>query len=375
MITINPVRSSQELMRFIRLPWKIYNEDPHWVPPLISDQRRILSRFVLTSHNQLQCLFLAEKGGHSIGRLALFIDTTLNMVKGSSAGYFSLFECLNDEEVAGRLFETAARWLQQRGIKILKGPVSPGGLHEDECKGLLVDGFNRPPVFMTSYNSSYYKSLIEGCAFKKDFDMYAYLLERDRFFARHSATLIEYASRRYGFRLEKVDFDKFEREIRDFKRVLDLAIPTEWPLMIAPSIEEIRAIANRLMRVADQDFVVIVRTGDEAIGFAAALPDYNQVFIHMNGRLTPLGLLKYFYYKRKITCLRVFVIFVVPAFRKKGVSHAIYYHIFKHFLAKGYRHAEGSTIGEQNVDMRKDIESIGGQRYKTYRIYQKVLGT
>jgi GNAT superfamily N-acetyltransferase len=374
MITVQSVRSSRELKRFIRLPWKIYRGDAHWVPPLISEQRRLLARFLPSVDQKTRGLFLAESEGRPVGRLAVLIDPALNLIKGSQTGYFSLFECFNDEEVAGSLFKAAAGWLRRRGVTVLKGPVSPAGPHEDDCKGLLVEGFGRPPVLMTSYNPSYYQRLLEGQEFCKDFDVYAYLLNKDQVFAKDPNRVIEYAARRYNFRLETVDLTNTDREVRAIKRVLDLAVPAEWADMIPPSLEEVRAVTERLRQVADPDFVVIARAGDEPVGFAAGLPDYNQVFRHMNGRLTPLGLLKYFYYRRQITWLRVFVMFVVPAFRRKGVSHALYHHLFQRAVAKGYTHAEGSTIGEPNVEMRRDIESVGGQRYKTYRIYQKVIG-
>jgi GNAT superfamily N-acetyltransferase len=375
MISVNPVRSSRELRRFIRLPWQIYRHDPQWAPPLIPHQRRVLAPSVPSGADGRRCLFLAEDGGQVVGRLAVLCDPALNRVKGSATGYFSLFESINNEQVAARLFETAAAWLGQRGLRVLKGPVSPGGPHEDEGKGLLVDGFDQPPVFMTSYNPSYYQRLLESLGFRKDVDVYAYRLDKDQVLARNPAKVVAYAARRYGFRVETVDLHQTEREVRDIKRVLDLAVPAEWPDMIPPALEEVRALAERFRQAADPDLVVFARAGDEPVGFAAALPDYNQVFIHMNGRLTPLTMLKYFYYKRRITCLRVFVMFVTPAFRRKGVSHALYHHLFERAVAKGYTHAEGSTIGERNLEMRRDIEGIGGQRYKTYRIYQKALGT
>lgn len=107
--------------------------------------------------------------------------------------------------------------------------------------------------------------------------------------------------------------------------------------------------------------------------FGIALPDYNQVLIHLNGRINPISALKYLYYKKKINCARAFVMFVIPAFRKKGVSHAIYYQTFINAVNKGYRYGEASTIGETNYSMRKDIESIGAKHYKTYRIYSKKI--
>lgn len=374
MITIKPVRSFRELRRFIKLPWRIYRHDPNWVPPLIFEQRRRLVSAVASFDAGRRGLFLAENRGRTVGRLAVLCDPALNRAKGSRTGYFSLFECTDDLEVAGRLFEAAAAWLTCRGLKVLKGPVSPDGPHEDEGKGLLVEGFHQPPVFMTSYNPPYYQLLLEGLGFSKDFDVYAYRLDRDRILGKHAAKVVAYAARRYGFRLEPVDFGQPEREIRDMKRVLDLAVPEQWPDMIPPSLEEVRALAARLRPVADPDFVVFARVGGEPVGLVAALPDYNQVLIHLNGRLTPVAWLKYFYYRRRLKWLRVFVLFVVPAFRGKGVSHALYHHLFKQAVAKGYTHAEGSTIGEGNREMRWDIEGIGGQRYKTYRVYRQALG-
>jgi GNAT superfamily N-acetyltransferase len=376
MISVYPVRSSHELQRFIWLPWMIYRGDPNWVPPLISHQRRVVAHFYPPPAQGWRCLFLAEKKGRAVGCLAVLIDPALNLAKGSDVGYFSLFESINDEEVAGRLFEAAAGWLRQRGLGMLKGPVSPGGPQEDTGKGLLVEGFDRPPVFMTSYNPPYYQRLLEGSGFSKDFDFYAYLLEKEQILARiPPAKLFKYVTQRYHLHLKTFDLENPEPDIRAIQRVLDLAVPAEWPDVLPPSLDEVRATAERLREIADTDFVVIARVGDEPVGFAAALPDYNQVFLHMNGRFTPLALLKYFYYKRKITCLRLFIMFVVPAFRKKGVPHAIYNHIFEHAYAKGYTHGEGSIIGEHNVEMQRDIEKFGGKRYKTYRIYQKAIGT
>jgi len=375
MITVKPVRSSRELGQFIRLPWRIYRTDPHWVPPLILEQRRRLAPLVSSGDEGLHGMFLAEDRGRAVGRLAVLWDPAVNQAKGSTTGYFSLFECIDDLEVAGRLFEAAAAWLARRGLNLLKGPVSPGGPHEDESKGLLVDGFDGPPVFMTSYNPSYYQWLLERLGFRKDFDVYAYRIDKDRVLAKHPANVVAYAARRYGFRLETVDLNQEEREIQDMKRVLDQAVPQQWPDLIPPSLEEVRALAIRFRQVADPDFVVFARADGEPVGFVAALPDYNQILIHLNGRLTPLAWLKYFYYRRRLTCLRVFVLFVAPAFRRKGVSHALYQHLFERAVAKGYTHAEGSTIGEGNVEMRRDIEAIGGQRDKTYRIYRKALGS
>ena len=375
-IDVVTVTTSRDLTRFLRLPWSIYRGNPHWVPPLISELKKSLGPASAgTVPAFTRRLFLARQEGQPVGRLQAGIDEALNARKQARTGYFSLFECVNDPAVCGRLLEAAETWLRSHGITLVKGPVSPDGPHGDDCKGLLLDAFDRPPVLMTSYNPPYYRPLLEGCGYAKDFDVFAYLLEKDRLFARDPAKLIEYAQRRHKFRVDPVKVADFDRETAALKHVLDRAVPVDWPDMIPPTLEEIRAMARRMLPIADPDLIVMARAGDEPVGFAIALPDFNQVLIRMNGRLTPLAMLKYLYYRRRITWARIFVMFVVPAFRKKGVSHALYYHIFVHGVRKGYTHGEGSTIGETNVEMRADIEGFGGERYKTYRVFSKEISS
>lgn len=373
-VKVISVASRSQLNQFIKLPWKIYKGDKNWVPPLIKDMKNSLSPGDGSTRSKGdRDLFLAYADGKPAGRLLVGIDENLNKEKNLPAGYISLFECINDTEVSKALFDHAKAWFMERGIRLVRGPVSPTGADNDEYKGLLIDAFHLPPVFMNSYNPEYYKKLFEDYGFVKDYDVYAYLLEKESIFSKDPSRIIEYAKKKYDFRVEPINFNNLEDEIKSIKHVLDLAIPDEWPDLVPPSIEDVRGMANELMPFADPDLILIARSGNEAIGFAIALPDYNQVLIHLNGRLTPLAMLKFLWYKRKIKAIRVFVMFVIPSFRKKGVSHAIYYQTFLNGVKKGYSVGEGSTIGEPNIQMRKDIEGFGGQRYKTYRIFKMEL--
>jgi GNAT superfamily N-acetyltransferase len=143
--------------------------------------------------------------------------------------------------------------------------------------------------------------------------------------------------------------------------------------MVPPSLEEVREMAARLVPLVDPDLTAIVRTGDQAVGFGLAIPDYNQVLIHLNGRITPLGAVKYLWYKRRINRIRFFIMFVTPDFRQKGVAHAIYHRVFSRGTAKGYSQGEASTIGETNRQMRADLEKMGATRSRTYRVYGKTI--
>lgn len=371
-LTVIPIESKRDLTRFIKFPWKIYKGNNCWVPPLIKDMRDTLDpkKNDILNKGQRQA-FLALLDGEPAGRIYTGIDNVLNEKKNIKLGYFSLFECINDDAVAKALFDEAFKWFIDRSIKKVIGPVSPIGADGDEYKGLLIDCFDKPPAIMNPYNPPYYKNLMENNGFEKDYDVFAYYLSKDILFEKNPEKVIEYAQKRYNFRVDTLDLKNIDKEIRDIKHVIDISMPEEWPDLVPPSVDEVKEMAKKMLTYADPDLIAIARSGDEAIGFAMTLPDYNQVLIHMNGRLNPISALKYLWYKRKINGARAFGMFVAPAFRSKGVSYAIYYKAFKNGVNKGYIHGEGSTIGEENVKMRADIESFGGKKYKTYRILKK----
>ena len=176
---------------------------------------------------------------------------------------------------------------------------------------------------------------------------------------------------RYGFTVEPIKLDRLEEELVDIKRVLDEAMPEEWPDLIPPDAEALREIAKALRPLADPEFILIARHDGRPIGFNITLPDYNQVLIRLrNGRLFSFGWLKFLLGKRRINGLRFFVLFVVPDFRRKGVSAAIFLPTFEAVKKSRYRWVEGSTIGEENHRMRRDVERAGGKHYRTYRIYR-----
>lgn len=371
-IDIIAVKTGSDLMKFIKLPWKIYKGNKCWVPPLIRDMLETLGPGKETEGSKISReMFLAFLDGEPAARIFAGIDANLNEKKNIKLGYFSLFECINSPLVAEELFKKALSWFRERGVESIIGPVSATGTDGDEYKGLLIDCFDRPPVIMNSYNPPYYRKLLEDCGFEKDYDVFAYYLDMGMHFKKDMSRAIEFAQKKYNFRVDTLNLKEMDREIRDLKHVMDLAVPDEWPDLVAPSLEEVREMADKLTPYADPDFIAIARSGDEAVGFILSLPDLNQVLIHMNGRITPISALKYLWYKRRMKSARAFVMFVVPAFRSKGVSYAIYHKAFQNALGKGYEWGEASTIGETNVRMRSDIESFGGKHYKTYRIFKR----
>ncbi|KNF07977.1 hypothetical protein CLPU_10c00310 [Gottschalkia purinilytica] len=372
-IEVTEVKTKKEEKDFIRLPWKIYENDPCWVPPLMSDVKKSIHG----ENNSLKesgpyKLLLAYKNGDICGRMCIGINEHLNEAKGYKEGYISLFESINDFEVSKKLFDYAFKWFKKMNMEKVIGPISlPNG---DDNRGVLIDNFEDPTLVMNIYNKPYYRMLFEDYGFEKYWDCYAYKYKISKGVSKRYKDIVPYAMDKYKFTLDMFNLKKFDQELDDIKKVIDKAMPEEWEDFIPPTEDEIRVIGENLAPVIDPELIYIARNNEgEPIGFNIALPDYNQVLKHLNGKITPFGFLKYLYYKRKITRARLFVLFVIPEYRRKGVASAIYLKTLEVCEKRGYTYGEGSTVWEYNKTMQRDIEKLGGKLYKTYRIYKKKI--
>jgi GNAT superfamily N-acetyltransferase len=371
-LLIKTVQNRQGRRCFVDLPWNLYKDDPNWIPPLLIDMYNTLD----PNKNALlrlgpSAFFIAIKNGRVVGRIGTGIDLRLNKAKKQNLGYITLFESIEDYQVAHSLLEKAAQWLREHQAEIVTGPQSPS--NGDDYRGLLVDGFNAPPVLLNSYNPPYYVDFLERFGFSKQFDRYAYYYDISNGPSERLTRGVALAQKRYQFSVRKIDLKNLDQERIVIKNVIDESMP-DWPDMIPPSEEELIAEIEKLKQIAVPDLVLFIESQeDECLGFAVALPDYNQVLKHLNGRLFPFGFLKYLWYKKKITGLRMFVLFVTPQGRRKGVSAALYYYTIINARRLGFLHGEGSTIHEFNERMNIDAQKAGGELYKTYRVYHMEL--
>lgn len=372
MVIVKPVQTRHDKRIFINLPWKLYRGDPNWVPPLKIDMWDTLN----PKKNALLRLgpfryFLTYRDGEPVGRIGVGIDEHLNEVKGFKSGYLTLFESANDYEVAQALFDTGCDWLREHGAAFMTGPQSPS--NGDDYRGLLYQGFDSPPFLYSSYNPRFYVDFFDRYGFRKDFDRNAYFLKLDEV-PQEIRRAVEYAKKKFKFHTRRLNLKNIEPELRGINEVLQDAWPEEWPDMVPPTFEEIRAEYKKLLPFADPDLLWVAETDEgRIIGFFVALPDYNQCFAKMNGRLLPIGFLKFLWLKRKLRSGRSFIMFVSSDFHNKGAAAAIYLGAFDAAKAKGYTHGEGSSIHEFNVKMNRDAQSVGAKLYKIYRVYRKEL--
>jgi len=374
MAQIREAESRGDLKRFIQLAYDLYRENPNWVAPLRGQLYKTLReknnpRF----DNGPVAFLLAWEDDTPVGRIMVGIDENVNREKKRRAGYISLFECVEDTKTAFALLDAAMDWLRERGMDEVVGPVSPTG--GDDFRGLLVMGFDGPPALMNVYNHAYYRDFFEAYGFEKKNDLYAYYLDVGIFPEERFRRVVEYSMRRFHFHVDMADFKNIEREIRDIREILLLAMPEDWEDMVVPSVEDIRKEARFLLPLLKPELVQIARedgTG-RPLGFVVGAPDYNQVLQKLKGRLFPFGVIKALYYRRRIDGARVFIQFVIPEYQGKGVNGAIFYHMLRHAKAAGITHGDGSTIGEENLKSRQSVERAGGRHYRTYRYYHKAI--
>ena len=371
-VRIAPVRNRQDLHHFTQLPWRLYSDDPAWVPPLLFDLKKLLSpkKHPFHQHAEVQ-YFLARLNGQVVGRIAAIVNHRHIQFHAESVGFFGFFESIDDQEVAQALLAAAEQWVGQRGVRSMRGPMSFST--NEEC-GLLVDGFHAAPMVMMPHHRSYYARLLRIAGYTKAKDLLAYLID-----LREDATIperlvqgVERLRKKQAITIRSIDLRHFTEEIRVLHAIYHRAWSQNWGFV--PMTEaEVDLLANTLRLVADPRLCLIAELENRPVGFALALPDYNQALRHMNGRLFPFGFLKFLWYRRRIDALRILLLGTNPDVRVRGLDAILYLKLWQDVPAYGYRLVECSWILEDNWAMQRGLERMGAQIYKTYRIFEKIL--
>jgi len=370
-------KNKAELLPFIHFAWQIYQGDPHWVAPLKNDLMKSFLGQDFT--RKIQCgphaFFMAWENDTPLGRLLVGVNDKKNLKSNCKAGYFGYLEMVNSSAVLESLMEHAIHWLQKHHINTLIGPVCPDD--DVEGRGLLIEGFDSPPVLMNSYNPTYYQKLLKGYGFVKDTDFFAYYSNEIADLRAKIEKVSTFAMQKFRFRIDKINRRLLDREIRDIIKIIDTINSDSreeengFEYANPPTYEELALEVKKFLPFLDQDLIYIARSGEKPIGFVFAFPDYNQVLKRMNGNLFPFGLLKFLWYKRKIKGIRGLAQYVIPEFRNKAVNAAIFQQILEVAERKQYEYIEGSLISENNLRSRRIFENAGIQPYKIYRVFRK----
>jgi GNAT superfamily N-acetyltransferase len=371
-LEVRPVRGRKDLATFIRLPWRLYRDEPLWVPPLRHERRQFLDRAKnpFFEHAEAE-YYLAWRDGRAVGRITAQVDFRLNEFQSNDWGLFGFFECEDDPEAAGELLGVAEGWLRMRGRDRMVGPMDFST--NDEC-GVLVEGFDRPPIVLTNWTQPYYPALLEGAGLTKAMDTLMWeLWVDDRSRVNPAIWRIAHdVEAKYGITTRYFSKRDLPAEVDRFLEIYNAAWERNWGF-VPLSDHEVRHYAKQLKPLLDENWAMVAEKDGETVGAALTLPDYNQVFKRMNGRLLPLGWAKFLWYRRSIDRVRVFALGVKREYQHTGVAARLYE---MHFDSAERTRQKGGEMGwilESNKAMNRAMEGMGGKVVRRYRLYEKLL--
>jgi len=368
-IAIQPVEMRSQQKRFIRLPWRIYQDDPCWMPPLIMSQEELLGfrkhPFYERSKSQS---FLVTRGGRDVGRITAIVNAGHIDRYKEQRGFFGFFECDDDTAASRALFQAAGDWLHAQGMTCIRGPANPTLNYE--C-GLLIDGFDTPPFFMMTHNRPWYAHLVEDAGFGKIEDMFAFYGKTSMLdgIDPKLATMIEGVKERFGVTLRPLDKSRFAEEVRMFLHIYNESLGGTWGFVpLTPG--EVDHMAASLKYLIEPELAIVAEVGGKPVGAVFCLLDYNPRIKAIDGRLFPFGFLKLLWNKKAIKRLRAISTNVVPEYQAWGIGLVLMSGLYERFINWGLEEVEFSWVLESNYLSRRTLERGGAIVTKKYRMYQ-----
>lgn len=366
---IREVITKIDLKEFIRLPVTMHRNHPGWVPPLYSVERNLFDpdrNRALTYSDYI--LLLAYRDGIPVGRIMGIINNRCNEYRNEKSARFGYFECPDDRETAHALLSYIENWARGRGMTRLVGPM---GFYNQDPAGFIVEGFEHNPTINTNYNFGFIPGLLEKESYAKEVDYVVYKIDLlrklpevyagiyQRILDRGEYKLVEFASRKqirtYILPILELMNECFS-ELYGFNPLDD---------------EEMRLLAKRFMPVLDPRFIKAVKKDDEIIGFNIAMPNLSEGFRKAGGRLFPFGVFHILRSARRSTQLDTLIGGIHKDHRGRGIDVLMVYSTVLAARKAGFVFADSHHELEENKKVRAEMERLGGEVYKRYRIYRK----
>jgi len=367
-LEVKPVETAAEQDAFVFLPWRLYRDDPHWIPP-IADNLREMAGFAphpFYEHNEVQS-FIAFRDGVACGRVAAIVNRGHIERYKEQLGFFGFFESIDDQEVATGLFDAAKAWLGEKGLHWIRGPANASLNHE---VGLLIDGFDDAPYFMMTYNRPYYARLVEGYGFQKIQDMYSFWghFEMLQGLDKKLRFIVDEATKRFNIKIRRLDNSKFEEEVRIFLNIYNQSLGGTWGF-VPISDRELAHMAHSLTYLMEPELTCIAEVDGKPVGALFCLLDFNPRIKQMDGGLFPFGFLQLLFNRRAIKRARFLSTNVIPEYQAWGVGLVMADAMVAPVIRYGITEVEFSWVLESNHLSRKSLERGGAKRTKTYRMY------
>ena len=372
-LQIVKVETRKDLNDFIRLLWPLYKDDPAWVPPLILDRRMQLAPNNPYFEHASFSSWVAYRDGKAVGRISAQIDQLYLDRYQDATGFFGMLESEDNSETFQTLLVTAENWLQKKGMRRVAGPYN---LSINQELGLLVEGFETPPVVMMGHARPYYAERVEENGYRKEKDLLAYIIDTD--FAHPRAMQAITARTRNRIQTRFLRKSNFTEELNLIRDIFNDAWSQNWGF-VPWTDSEFQHLGKDLKMIVDEDLVVFATVDGEPAAFMVVLPNINEAIRDLNGRLLPFGWLKLLWrLKVKYPATgRVPLMGVRSRYQDSILGATLAFSMFASLqppvIKRGIKQVELSWILEDNKGMRNILEAIGGRVYKTYRIYSKEL--
>jgi len=375
MITVEKVdtTSKAQVQRFVNIPYRLYAGHPQWVPPLLIDAKLHLNRkkHPFYEHSDAD-FFIAVRDGRDVGRIAALENRRYNEYHNKCQAQFYLFECEDDQEIATALFERVFEWSRARGLDQIVGPK---GFSVFDGYGIQVEGFeHRQTMTMTNYNYEYYPRLVEALGFEKEVDFVSCYVSADTFqIPERVHRIVERIRKRKNLIIHT--FRK-KSELRAWAdrigKTYNDTFVENWEYY--PLTErEIQFVLDELMMVANPQLIKIITHEDRVVGFILGFPDVSAALQRARGRLFPFGIVDLLLEMRRTKWIALNGAGILPEFQGLGGTALLQVEMEKTVREFGFEHAELTQVAETAVQMRRELENIGGQPYKNHRVYIRHL--
>jgi len=361
--------SEQEIPQFVDLPYKLYQNDPYWVPELKSAVRELLELSHPSWKHASRSLFMAWKDGQAVGRIAAIIDESHNSYHGEKCGFFGFFETINDLAVSSALLGAARERLSARGMETMRGPLNPST--NDSC-GLLISGFDSPPKIMMPYNPPFYDSHLEEFGLSKIKDLNAYIRFCETPISPRIEKIVARLNSRKDFIIRPIRLAALEHELSFVREIYNEAWAENWGF-VPMTEDEMSFAAKSFKAILKPDHVQIIEVDNEPAGFSLIVPDVNVALKKTNGELSFFGMLRFLLELGKVKQGRLIMLGVKKKFRNRGFELLLVCKVVETTRKLGWNHGELSWVLEDNVKIINVIEEVGGRLYKKYRIYEMPL--
>jgi len=370
------VETADDRETFLRVPWAIYRNDTHWVPPLLAERRDHLDPGKNPFFDNAEVRFwLARRGAAPVGRISAQVNHAHLKQHDDATGHFGFLEAEDNAETFRALLGAAEGWLREKGMRRVAGPFS---LSINDESGLLIVGFDTPPSIMMGHARPYYGDRITEAGYKKAKDLICYRYRTDLDISPQVAAFVKRAKKIPGLVVRHLDMRRYRAELESVIDIFNDAWSDNWGF-VPMSDAEIGHMAKMLRLLVRPRNVAIAELGGKPVAMAFCLPNLNEVIADLDGRLLPFGWAKLLWRVRVKTpkTFRMPLMGVRKKYQGGMTGAALAFSVIDAVREvqkqAGVEMAELSWILEDNLPVRRVIEQFGGVAYKTYRVYERAL--